>query len=119
MVLAGADQFEGSHFTTLLRYSGAYQRHKMILAFGQLDKLEFYKKQLLWQSLLVAILSTAARFDTSCIVGGRTSYIGDQSARKHYRTNTFYRVSTKERDTFKMIQKTNAAYLELHTYTSR
>jgi hypothetical protein len=28
-------------------------------------------------------------------------------------------VSTKELYTFKMIQKTNAAYLELHTYTSR
>jgi hypothetical protein len=32
---------------------------------------------------------------------------------------TLYRVSTKELYTFKMIQKTNAAYLELHTYTSR
>jgi hypothetical protein len=30
-----------------------------------------------------------------------------------------YRVSTKELYIFKMIQKTNAAYLELHTYTSR
>jgi hypothetical protein len=30
-----------------------------------------------------------------------------------------YRVSTKELYTFKMIQKANAAYLELHTYTSR
>jgi hypothetical protein len=30
-----------------------------------------------------------------------------------------YRVSTKEFHTIKMIQKTNAAYLELHTYTSR
>jgi hypothetical protein len=30
-----------------------------------------------------------------------------------------YRVSTKELYTFKMIQKTNAAYLELHTYISR
>jgi hypothetical protein len=30
-----------------------------------------------------------------------------------------YRVSTKELYTFKIIQKTNAAYLELHTYTSR
>jgi hypothetical protein len=30
-----------------------------------------------------------------------------------------YRVSTKELYTFKMIQRTNAAYLELHTYTSR
>jgi hypothetical protein len=29
-----------------------------------------------------------------------------------------YRVNTKELYTFKMIQKTNAAYLELHTYTS-
>jgi hypothetical protein len=29
-----------------------------------------------------------------------------------------YRVSTKELYTFKMIQKTNAAYLELHTYIS-
>jgi hypothetical protein len=30
-----------------------------------------------------------------------------------------HRVDTKEIYTFKMIQKTNAAYLELHTYTSR
>jgi hypothetical protein len=30
-----------------------------------------------------------------------------------------YRVSTKELCTFKMIQKTNAAHLELHLYTSR
>jgi hypothetical protein len=30
-----------------------------------------------------------------------------------------YRVSTKELYTLKMIQKTNAAYLELHTYTTR
>jgi hypothetical protein len=30
-----------------------------------------------------------------------------------------YRVNTKELPTFKIIQKTNAAYLELHTYTSR
>jgi hypothetical protein len=30
-----------------------------------------------------------------------------------------YRVSTKELYTSKMIQKTNAAYLELRTYTSR
>jgi hypothetical protein len=29
-----------------------------------------------------------------------------------------HRVSTKELYTFKMIQKTNAAYLEIHTYTS-
>jgi hypothetical protein len=29
-----------------------------------------------------------------------------------------YRVNTKELHTFKMIQKTNAAYLKLHTYTS-
>jgi hypothetical protein len=32
---------------------------------------------------------------------------------------TLYSVSTKELYTFEMIQKTNAAYLELHTYTSR
>jgi hypothetical protein len=32
---------------------------------------------------------------------------------------TEYRVNTKELYTFKMIQKLNAAYLELHTYTSR
>jgi hypothetical protein len=30
-----------------------------------------------------------------------------------------YRVKTKELYTFKMIQKTNSAYLDLHTYTSR
>jgi hypothetical protein len=30
-----------------------------------------------------------------------------------------YRMNTKELYTFKMIQKTNVAYLELHTYTSR
>jgi hypothetical protein len=30
-----------------------------------------------------------------------------------------YRVNTKELYTFKMVQKTNAAYLELHTYTSQ
>jgi hypothetical protein len=30
-----------------------------------------------------------------------------------------YRVSTKELYTFKMLHKTNAVYLELHTYTSR
>jgi hypothetical protein len=30
-----------------------------------------------------------------------------------------YRVNTKDLYTFKMIQKTNAAYIELHTYTSR
>jgi hypothetical protein len=29
-----------------------------------------------------------------------------------------YRVKTKELYTFKMIQKANSAYLELHTYTS-
>jgi hypothetical protein len=32
---------------------------------------------------------------------------------------TAYRVNTNEICTFKMIQKTSAAYLELHTYTSR
>jgi hypothetical protein len=30
-----------------------------------------------------------------------------------------YRANTKVLYTFKMIQKTNATYLELHTYTSR
>jgi hypothetical protein len=36
-----------------------------------------------------------------------------------YQVSRKYRVSTKELYTFKMIQKTNAAYLELHTYISR
>jgi hypothetical protein len=35
-------------------------------------------------------------------------------------TNIFiYRVSTEELYTFKMIEKTDAAYLELHTYTNQ
>jgi hypothetical protein len=33
--------------------------------------------------------------------------------------NVIYRVNIKELYTFKMTHKTNAAYLELHTYTSR
>jgi hypothetical protein len=40
------------------------------------------------------------------------SEYSDADARK-------YRVNTKELYTFKMIQKTNAAYLELHTYSNR
>jgi hypothetical protein len=39
--------------------------------------------------------------------------------RLKYATRIIYRVSTKGLHTFKIIQKTNAAYLELHTYTSR
>jgi hypothetical protein len=47
---------------------------------------------------------------------------------KYFKTNAvirwrggrpWYRVSTKELYTLKMVQKTNAAYLELHNYTSR
>jgi hypothetical protein len=34
------------------------------------------------------------------------------------RQEILYRASTKELYTFKVTQKTNAAYLELHTYTS-
>jgi hypothetical protein len=39
--------------------------------------------------------------------------------KRFYEELYLYRMNTKELYTLKMIQKTNAAYLELHTYTSR
>jgi hypothetical protein len=91
----------------LYRASGGYRKK-----FAELEKISEYVQQDSDHELRYGTYSRRLNSRIKSRKEGTVGSVQCEGGKK-------YRVSSEELYTFKMIQKTYAAYLELHTYTSR